>query len=1138
MNLYYMTKISFFQLKNIICVSICSMLFVFNIVSAQNQPGPNNQYNQAENNYPQTPQASAFEKFVSIPPGNYTGVHGYSVPIYNIQVNEYNFPISIDYHGGGIKLDEISSEVGLGWNLNIGGINLSQEVRGMNDIFSIKVNIENPDNFVNNIWPLNEFEQDAYRMLNGYEYNWFPHPSGNLDKGYEYNPDYYTYSLLNNQGKFIFDKIGVPHTIPKESVQILNEGTTLIDQKGIIYKFIRYQHTENKMPASNGTIPQNQSHAYRIDNIVFPNGEIIKFNYIQENYTYISNFSTSKRIYVSGHNLSCIFPVEDDKPTTVRTYAQIHLIESIEFKSTVIKFKYLNNANTIIDREDIKGGASLEGIDVYFKGENEHLQLRKNYKINTSYFISPNGHTDVPVSNDFPRENLFKRLRLDSIHELLSNQTYSFEYENEYQLPARFSYGTDHWGVFNGAPNETPLPYYVYTDLYSGREKLLTGGDKYPKLDYAKTGVLKKVHLPTGGSQEFEYELDEYRIHEDPEFCMSDNGQLCPDEEEIRFYHEEYYLNDDYSEQLEFFESQLVNGLVAEMPLNPNYEKDFRDGFDYKLEFHTNYPALCDIDGLPKEDEGYFIVELYESGNPTPIDRMPCNMGEHLLPKLNQEKNYSVKIFYNYGHWYHNDFVTIQLKLDWVQNDRRLVKNKQTGTLRTKSITLNDSNGNPQIKRRFEYNYFKYPQYSGGILRSRPINTIFQTHEPGADPYPGANDCYIYNGTCTYITLSSSPAYNLNNSFGKSVYYENVTEIYEDLQKPTQSYKKELEFTTLPEDYNDQNSRFPLTYWTHVEYLAGKSERERWYNNSGEKIKNIENFYDYDSHFNFNSADHQGSILSFGVHLALTGLELIHSEPCFYKLYPSGSYYQITSAWVKHLKTVTEDWKDGVKIMSDSIQYQYSPTYAHLNPVSVTRTNSFGQELKTEFEYNHPYKTDEPTTVRQYENGSPISVQQTKFYPSGLPQYVFTKKAASTLDSDPPSEDLMLIYDHYDANGNLTQYTMANGTPVSIIWGYNGQYPIAKVEGVAYSTIETMANTLSGLSNSGSLNENSFENLRNVAGALVTCYIYKPLVGVTTIIQPNGQKETYEYDTSGRLEYVKDHNGNVIKKMDYHYKNQ
>ncbi|MDJ1503570.1 RHS repeat domain-containing protein [Xanthocytophaga agilis] len=52
-------------------------------------------------------------------------------------------------------------------------------------------------------------------------------------------------------------------------------------------------------------------------------------------------------------------------------------------------------------------------------------------------------------------------------------------------------------------------------------------------------------------------------------------------------------------------------------------------------------------------------------------------------------------------------------------------------------------------------------------------------------------------------------------------------------------------------------------------------------------------------------------------------------------------------------------------------------------------------------------------------------------------------------------------------------------------------------------------------------------------GALMTTYTYDPLIGLTSQTDPNSITTTYLYDAFGRLEYVKDSNGNIIKNYVY-----
>jgi YD repeat-containing protein len=45
-----------------------------------------------------------------------------------------------------------------------------------------------------------------------------------------------------------------------------------------------------------------------------------------------------------------------------------------------------------------------------------------------------------------------------------------------------------------------------------------------------------------------------------------------------------------------------------------------------------------------------------------------------------------------------------------------------------------------------------------------------------------------------------------------------------------------------------------------------------------------------------------------------------------------------------------------------------------------------------------------------------------------------------------------------------------------------------------------------------------------------------PLIGVSTITDPKGEKMTYTYDSLGRLQFVKDNRGNILAENLYNYK--
>ncbi len=58
------------------------------------------------------------------------------------------------------------------------------------------------------------------------------------------------------------------------------------------------------------------------------------------------------------------------------------------------------------------------------------------------------------------------------------------------------------------------------------------------------------------------------------------------------------------------------------------------------------------------------------------------------------------------------------------------------------------------------------------------------------------------------------------------------------------------------------------------------------------------------------------------------------------------------------------------------------------------------------------------------------------------------------------------------------------------------------------------------------------------ANAQMTTYTYASEVGMTSACDVDNRATYYYYDTLGRLSYVKDQDGNIIKTYRYHYEGQ
>lgn len=131
----------------------------------------------------------------------------------------------------------------------------------------------------------------------------------------------------------------------------------------------------------------------------------------------------------------------------------------------------------------------------------------------------------------------------------------------------------------------------------------------------------------------------------------------------------------------------------------------------------------------------------------------------------------------------------------------------------------------------------------------------------------------------------------------------------------------------------------------------------------------------------------------------------------------------------------------------------------------------------------------------------------------------------------------------YDDLHNVIEEIVDNSKHTVYLWGYNAQYIVAVIEN---ATLDEVMHELqisditryTQFEKSVSPDFNAIEGLRSaLSNAMVTTYKYLPLVGVTESTAPNGLKHYYGYDAFGRLQYIKDHDGNIIEAYNYHYKN-
>jgi len=121
------------------------------------------------------------------------------------------------------------------------------------------------------------------------------------------------------------------------------------------------------------------------------------------------------------------------------------------------------------------------------------------------------------------------------------------------------------------------------------------------------------------------------------------------------------------------------------------------------------------------------------------------------------------------------------------------------------------------------------------------------------------------------------------------------------------------------------------------------------------------------------------------------------------------------------------------------------------------------------------------------------------------------------------------------ANTYVVSYWTRNSSALTIAGTVAG-YPLkgGTINGWTYYEHQVTGQTTVTVSGTGNIDE-----LRLYPkGAQMTTYTYSPLIGVTGSIDPKNNAAYYEYDGLGRLQNVKDKDGNIVKHTDYHYQGQ
>ena len=326
-------------------------------------------------------EAQSLGKFSEIPVDLYTGRTNINIPLFTIKHNDIEVPISLSYHGGGIKVDDECGLVGLGWTLNAGGV-VNRIVRGMPDDLYGPINglargydkLDTGskvfiDSLMNRQRPSNPMA-----VLDSANHRHMLKPMEQYGQLYDENkmdvaPDNYVFYVQGLSGAFVGTNAEYVQSSGGCKIQSILNGNHYIlnDVNGHKYTFghqekrrfaYRLENVFNKIPSD---INPEYSHLYTsawwLSSIISSANDTIKFDYITEKqlptrqsfygYTQYETIVEITNDYILPGPVYDVYNNHQDPYRRVGADTIYHkLLSQIATPHCILEFYYSNSPNT------------------------------------------------------------------------------------------------------------------------------------------------------------------------------------------------------------------------------------------------------------------------------------------------------------------------------------------------------------------------------------------------------------------------------------------------------------------------------------------------------------------------------------------------------------------------------------------------------------------------------------------------------------------------------------------------------------------------------------------------------------------------------------------------------------------------
>ena len=1117
---------------------------------------------------PASPEAASLGKYGEIPVDMHSGIPEISIPLYELKGQELSLPISLSYHGGGFKVEEVASSVGLGWVLNAGGV-ISRAVRSWPDEASVVGYYDLSYTYHKKIegTPTHYTDKYLFSCVKRVEM-----ALGEVDQ----EPDDVYFNFNGYSGRITFNEHKEAIFYPYRNLKL--EGSLADDYWIITTPDGTKYHFGTSEAASVAAIEtsvfrygNNYTSAWYLTAIEsVKTNELITFKYEYNGENWKDNLTEDReftRYLPLKHDP--YDPLTQHGPPTQRICFKELKEQEIESTSTLrlrqinfskqgiaVSLKYAN------DREDIQDTQSLPRLtrlDVLVNGD-----TLRSFDFKHDYFQG---------KQDGYAAYAAKRLKLLSLENRINHTKYTFDYETTHRLPAYKSPRIDHWGYYNNANNvqsygssngviiPQPPDLLSFTATYHvGSNDPYANRETNPEA--VKACMLKKITYPTGGFTEFDWEANSVSyenvatiVHKNPSItCYSGTLTIMDVQEQALANYINSYPDDanlPINLKAEQFNVNKNGGLYCDIMVNKSANIDgYMKAFIYKA---SDEPA--------PENGGPLTPTLFLPDNLDPIHNLHIPGYMDISSMTNQTTRHLDR-----GAYFLIVMISKDIPLNKVESISAYINfedqitvpylNKYAGGVRIKEIRSCDglNPANDVVK---TYSYKKdYLEPLESQSYSRSSGKLF------IDPYY-SNYNYYYKHQCTENMVLTSFLVDYygfpSREKGSHIGYAEVTEETKGLQGG---------FKTMLYDNSDEEERRSLLI------------AEKIYDSQLNPVKITSNTY--------TSYAMQATYTFYRVVL-LRSLYICNKISCVYDInFRDLPYAGLPIYWPGLIKTniKTYDPQDTNRFTEETIEYEYTGVTGvkHIIPAEKSFTGSDGSVRIEKIRYPNDFTNPNsiissmktmhcvhlPIEEQIYKDSKLTAAHYALYGNLGLPgmialkelyEWDFAKQQSYVNGIDNATGSLVsntsyrkiLSLERENATGNLLTQTPTAQPPVAYLWGYKNAKPVIKIENLTYGEIPNpVKTTVSGyLFSAGNTLNKIQQDIAFLTAQIdrisqdlptkqfmATLYTYNWMGNLASMTDPAGVTVYYEYDEYGRLKFAKDHLGNILQHYEYKYGGQ